>query len=65
MNVEWEVNGPKMSGRAHVGFADEASAAKLFKATLNEELVIDGLPIRAENLWARRIDDESAAPSST
>jgi hypothetical protein len=47
--------GPKITGRAHIGFNDVSSAQKLLAATMEEELVVNDLPVRAEYHW---LDDD-------
>jgi len=45
--------GPRVSGRAYIGFRELSSAKKLFEATLNEEFLIHDRPVRSEYFFLK------------
>jgi len=46
-------HGPNCTGRARIAFNELSQAEALFKATMNEEIVIHDLPVRAEYYMMR------------
>ena len=61
----FQLHGPNVSGRAHVSFETVEQGKKLMEATMNEEVIIGGNPLRAEYSTFKAKDEQPQSSSRT